>query len=101
MPTPFDSVVDKLLEKKLAESKQKELIIERVEDYKKALDAVFASPEGKMMAKYMMRFMDIFNADPSFDGARLLEEKARRSYYTKMIRPFISKKRRMEIENNV
>lgn len=97
-PDP-NSVVQKLLEKGLEKNKREEIVIDRIDDYKAALDRIFDSPDGQYFAKYLLRFIGLY-ADPSaLNPAGLIEDKGKRAVYLKMIRPYLSRDVIMKIEN--
>lgn len=88
------------MEKRQAEREQaKEIQIENEKEYRVAVNKIFSSNEGKMLAKYMLRFNGVFQAYTQLNPAKIVEEAVLRSYYLKMIRPYLDKKIRMEIEN--
>lgn len=93
------SIIENLMNKHIEEQKRKEIVIERMEDYKTALNRVAATNEGKLLLKYMVRFAGLFSDPPQLNPAQLIEDRGRRAYYLKMIRPYLEKKFRKEIEN--
>lgn len=93
------SVVDALAKKQAERDKQQEVVIENIEEYKIALNRIFSMNEGKLFAKYLLRFCMVFNDDTQLNPAKLIEDKGKRAVYLKMVRPFIDKQLIMEIEN--
>lgn len=93
------SKVDEILSKHLERTKQEEIVIENIAEYRLALKRIFSKNEGKLMAKYMLKFMGLFADDPQLNPAGLIEAKGRKSYYLKMIRPHLDKTLIMEIES--
>lgn len=93
------SKIDELFEKEVAKTKQQEVVIENIKEYQLAINRVFSTNEGKLMAEYMMKFMGLFFDSDQINPAELIKEKGKKSYYLKMIRPYLDKKIRMNIEN--
>lgn len=93
------SIVDLLAKRQEEREKQQEVIVENIEEYKLSLNRIFAMNEGKILAKYMLRFSGVFADDNQLNPAKLIEDKGKRAYYLKMIRPFLDPQLRMELEN--
>lgn len=93
------NIVDALAKKAAEREKSQEVVIENIEEYKQALNMVFSTNEGKLVMKYLLRHSGIFNDDAQLDAAKLVEGKGRKSVYLKMIRPFLDKQLRMELES--
>jgi len=92
------SVVEKLLAKHIEGEKQQEVVIERIEEYKLAVNRIASMNEGKLLFKYMLKFNSLFADDAQLNPAKLIEDKGKRAYYLKLIRPYLDPKLRMEIE---
>jgi hypothetical protein len=96
----LDSILKKIEEKKRQSEIAEQVVIERVDDYKVALNRIFSSPDGKYFAKYLLKYINLFNDNFDISNpAKLIEEKARRAVYLKMIRPYLDVEIRKEIEN--
>jgi hypothetical protein len=93
------SSIDQLLENAANRHKQQEIQIENQKEYQLAVNRVFSTNEGKLLAKYLLKHSGVFNDDEQLNPAKLIEDKGRRSYYLKLIRPYLDQKLRMEIEN--
>lgn len=96
---PPNSVVDNLLAKHAEAHKQAEIVIENEKDYRAAVNRIFSRNDGKLLIKYLLKFSGIYNDSPQINPAQLIEDKGKRAYYLKMIRPYLDKTLRMEIEN--
>lgn len=96
---PPRSKIDDMLDKAMERTKQAEIVIENQKEYALAVNRVFSTNEGKLVAEYMFKFIGLFDDPPLLNPAGLIEEKGKKSYYLKMIRPYLEKKLRMEIEN--
>lgn len=93
-----NSIVDALLQHHEKQKQQEEVVIERIEDYKLALDRIFDSSDGQLFAKYLLKYTGVFHDKP-LNPAQLLEDKGRRGVYLKLIRPYLSKDVISKIEN--
>jgi len=94
-----NSIVDVMARRQEEREKANEIVIERIEDYKAALNNIFSSADGKYFAQYLLKFCGIFNDDIQLNPAKLVEDKGKKSVYLKMIRPYLEREVRKEIEN--
>ena len=99
MDLSVNSIVDELAKRQAEREKGQEIVIERMDEYKEALNRIFSMSEGKLLAKYLIKYCGIFNVDSQLNPAKLVEENGKKSVYLKMIRPYLEKEIRMEIEN--
>jgi len=95
--TPDSKVMD-LLKKMQREKDQQEVIVENQEDYKRALNRIAKSKDGQHVIKLLMKFCGVYSVSNHNDVIRMAEERARRSVYLAMIRPYLTPTIRAEIE---
>lgn len=93
------SIVDAMAKREEERQKQQEVVIENIEEYRVALNRIFSMNEGKLLAKYLLRFCMVFNDDAQLNPAKLIEDKGKRAVYLKMIRPFLDRQIKQEVEN--
>lgn len=95
----MDSIVDELARRQQEREKSEQVVIENQEEYKLALNRIFSMNEGKLMAKYLLKFCAIFSDDLQLNPAKLIEDKGKKSVYLRMIRPYLEPAIRAELEN--
>jgi len=93
------SIVDAMAKRESDRQKQQEIVIENIEEYKVALNRIFSMNEGKLLAKYLLRFCMVFNDDAQLNPAKLIEDKGKRAVWLKMVRPYLDRQLIMEIES--
>jgi RNase P/RNase MRP subunit p30 len=94
-----DTSIDKIEQMKRKDAEAKQRLQEEQEAYKKSLNEIFASDNGKFVLKHLIVFCGIFHEDDKAPDGRLAVQKGRRQVYNMAIRPFLDKTLRMEIEN--
>lgn len=83
-----------------AEREESEVIArERLEEYKKALNSVAASPHGEIVLKTFIKALGVFSVKPNRDGVALVADKALREFYLSLIRPHLDPEIRRNLEN--
>lgn len=93
-----DNIIDKLLERR---EKQKELAIENIEEFKKAVNSVFSGDAGLFFAKYWLKEMGLFDYDDNKDGVSLVENKGAKRFYLRYVRPNLSNEIRNKLEGQL
>lgn len=94
----FKSALAKISEKRSEEEKQKERIIHNEEEYKKALNKMLSTPEGKMFYQYLVKYSGIYAVNTSLNAAQLLEENGKKRFLLEMVRPFLYPETLIELE---
>ena len=94
-----DTSIDKIEQMKKKDAEAKQRVLDEQEAYKTALNAIFASDNGKFVLKHLLVFCGVFHEDDKAPDGRLAVQKGRRQVYMMAIRPFLDKTLRMEIEN--
>lgn len=93
------STADKLLAQREERKDHIDVAIENREEYKKALNAIAASPSGEYVFKYMIKALGVFAVKPNRDGVALVGDKALRDFYLTMIRPYLDADIRHKLED--
>lgn len=89
-PLSAQSITQKLLEDRETKQQQKEQVIENIEEWQKAANRLFTSDDGKLFAKYLIRFCQVFEVDNSANPAKLLEDNGKKKVYLNLIRPYLT-----------
>lgn len=92
------SITDDLLEAATAREAQKELVIERIEDWKKTLNRLASSPDGQLLFTYMLRACNLFTPGAPKDTVQAVVDKQRQDFYLRFCRPYIDPSIRKEFE---
>lgn len=100
-PLLNESTITKLLQNAAArnhEDKQ-EALIEKISDWKAALNRIASSPDGQLLLANMFKFAGFFTpASNAGNGVALVEMEGRRKFYSLYVRPYLDPKVRKEIE---
>jgi len=92
------STAERLMKKAKEKEKQEELKIEAAEEWKKLVNSIAASENGKTFLKFMVKASGVFNIDSQLNPAKLVEDRGRKEFYLKFIRPYLETSIRSEIE---
>lgn len=93
------STAEKLIAQQLDKERQKEIAIENLEEYRKALNGVAATPNGQLVFKTFIKAFGVFAVRPSRTDVALVEHKALREFYLTLIRPHLDTDLRQTLEN--
>jgi len=94
------SSVDAHLSNRETELKRKALLEEEIAEYKTALNEMFSTPNGKLVASKIIKYSGIHAFDNErIDGAKLIEKEARRKLWLELFRPYLNPTIRRELEN--
>ncbi len=91
--------IDKIEERRKQEENARARLAEEKEEYTKALNAIFASDNGKFVAKHMYRYAGIEDVDNNPPDGRLAVEKGKRQFFLETIWRLLDKTTKMEILN--
>ena len=91
--------IDKIEERRKQEELAKARIAEERAEYSKALNAIFASDNGKFVAKHMYKYAGIEDVDSNPPDGRLAVEKGKRQFFLETIWRLLDKTTKMEILN--
>ena len=95
----FEDTIDRLIKKNAERDKALLIQKEDEEEYKKALNQFAATREGRYLFSRWLRYIGIFHSDDQINPAQLIVDKGKRDFYLKMIRPYLDKKNRKDIES--
>jgi hypothetical protein len=96
---PTKSTADKLIQRRENSEAAASQILENVEDYKKALNAIAASPNGSLVFKTLIKASGVFTPSHLTDALALIDGNAKRNFYLELIRPHLEPSIRQELEN--
>lgn len=92
------TTVDKLQEAKKERDTLEALGVQKLEDYKKALNNLAGSEHGSLVLRSLMNAMEVFKPIDT-EGIQLVRQTERRNIYLKHIRPYLTKEMRSKLEN--
>ncbi len=92
------STAEKLMAQAREREREKEIAIENLEEYRKALNDLAQSNNGKLVFKILIKALGVFAVKPNRDGMALVGDKALRDFYLTMIRPHLEPANRQELE---
>lgn len=92
------TTAEKLIASRVKNKEQKEKVIENMEEFKKALNGVAASPNGNYVLKIFIKALGVFAVKPNCDGMSLVKDKALREFYLSFIRPYLDDEIRQDLE---
>lgn len=87
-----------MLEQREELKRQAGIHAENLEEYKKALNGIVASPFGQFVFKEFVKALGVFTPKSGRDGVALIEDAARRNFYLQCIRPYLEPELRQIIE---
>lgn len=80
-------------------AEKQEALIEKIEDWKAALNRIASTPDGQLLLGNMFKFAGFFSPESNAgNGVRLVEMEGRRKFYSLYVRPYLEPKLRKEIE---
>jgi hypothetical protein len=94
----IDDIVKKLSEREEQRKKQQEVVIERADEWKEALNRLLNTDDGKLLAKYLIKFCRVFAPDNSSNQIELVENNGKRKVYLELIRPYLFNQTIKDIE---
>lgn len=98
---PFSAdTIDKMLDKKKMEEQRKALLEEEIAEWKACIERIFSSPDGKFLAKKIIKYSGVFSFDSErLDGSKIAEAAIKRKFWLELFRPYLNKVTRTELEN--
>ncbi len=94
-----NSTIDKIAQAREGAADQQIITKEKEAEFKKALNQMMSSTEGKYVAKYLLRYLGVFAVAKTRDPVAKLEHEIRRQVYLEFLRPYLERDLRMELEN--
>lgn len=93
------STIDKIEDQHKKDAENRAKMLEKQEEYRKALNRMASTPDGQYVLKQLIEFCGVFAFDNSAPDGRLAVEKGRRQVYLQAVRPFLDKSIIQEIES--
>ena len=93
-----DDIVKKLSDREDNRKKQQEAIIERADEWKEVINRLLSTEDGKLLAKYLIKFCKVFTPDNSENQIQLVESNGKRKVYLELIRPYLFNQTIKDIE---
>jgi hypothetical protein len=94
----IDDIVKKLSDREENRKKQEEVIIERADEWKETINRLLSTEDGKLLAKYLIKFCRVFTPDNSSNQIELVENNGKRKVYLELIRPYLFNQTKKDIE---
>lgn len=92
------SKVSQALERIAGREAQEEKFIEDLENWKKVVQAIAASPNGQQFLKVMNRHSKLFQAPNIGNATQVVLDAAAQAFYLKHVRPYLTATHKGEIE---
>lgn len=92
------SVMDAINERRQKEKDFKEMTAEQKKEWGEVVNRLFSTRDGQYFAAGLIKFCKVFSVDPVGNGVNLIEMKGRRDTYLSLIRPYLDKTVKNEIE---
>lgn len=87
-----------MLEKALARKDADEFKIKEIEQWKRCVNAVAASPDGRMLLRSMLQYSGVLEAPVINNPNRMVTNTIKGSFYLTWIRPYLQPEVRRELE---
>ncbi len=95
----IDDIVKRISDARDNAKAQEEVIIERAEEWKEAINRMLMTEDGKLFAKYLIKYCVVFKPSNAQNQIQLVEENCKRKVYLELFRPYLFSKTKQEIEN--
>jgi hypothetical protein len=92
------SIMDRITEDRLNADHRKAVLEEEIEAHKAALNRLFSSPDGQYFLNKLLRYANLTSFDKVLNPAKLVEDRGRQSIWFELIRPYIDKSIRSELD---
>lgn len=93
------SIVDKLGARSQAREKQKEMTQAQLEEWKQVILRLCANSDFQHFLKGMVEFSGLFTDEITrTDAVKLIEDRGRKQFYLKFVRPYLDKTIKSTIE---
>ena len=92
------SIIEKLVEERKAKELAEAKIVENEKEWRDAANRVFASPDGRLFIKYLLRATKLFAVDTTRDMTKMLEDRGAKNLYLGLIRPYLTPELLTELE---
>lgn len=93
------SVVNKVMQERKSKEHEKLLREEQVEEWRKAVNRLAVTDDGKLLIKHVLHATKMFTVDTARDPAAILQNNAKRSLYLQLFREYLTPEVRTQVEN--
>ena len=99
MTIDAQSAIQRMAEANKRKEQAREVIIEKEDEWRSAINRILATNDGKLMAKYMVKYVGLYAVDNTVDAARLLEKRAQRNLWLELFRKYLDPDVLVLVEN--
>lgn len=89
---------ENLMAAALARKEQKEFQIEEVEEWKKCVNGLASTPNGRMFIRSMIQFSGVNEPPELGNPQRMVTNTIKAAFYLRWVRPFVNPDLRKELE---
>ncbi len=89
--------VEALVKAKLERKEQDEAVIEKAEEWKECVNRILSTPDGQLLARYLIKYCGLFKADNANNQIQLIENNSKRKLWLDLFQPYINKSILLEI----
>lgn len=90
--------VDELLNRMAGKKERQEFKIEELEEWKRCINGLAATPNGQLFLRSMIQFSGLFVPGNIRDTLGMVEDKCKAAFYLQWVRPYLDEQLRKEIE---
>lgn len=90
--------IDDILRKREQRKHDEAILKEEIEQYTNAVNRLFSSEDGKFFLKKLVMYCGVNSFDKQLNPAKLIEDSGKRKVFLELIRPFLDKTIRAELE---
>lgn len=98
-PDDYKSSLEKIQAHRQLQEKMAQSAIDDEQEWAKVCLAIFSSPNGKLLAKYMLRHNRLFKVDSRQTPDMVIKDRERQAVYLELVRKYLPPEVRAEIEN--
>jgi hypothetical protein len=92
------SIMDRIAKDRIENENKKAILEEEIEDYKKVVNRLFSTPDGIYWLNKVLRYSGLTSFDKTLNPAKLVEDRGRQSIWFELIRPYLDKSIRSELD---
>ena len=92
------SIMDKIAEGHLNANNRDALLKEEIDEYKACINRLFSTPDGQFFLNKLLRFAGLTSFDKVLNPAKLVEDRGRQSVWFDLLRPYLDKSIRRELD---
>lgn len=92
------SILDEIARRQDEANHRKALLEEEVAEYTACINRLFSSPDGQFFLNKLLRFAGLTSFDKVLNPAKLVEDRGRQSVWFDLLRPYLDKSIRRELD---